>query len=389
MGLDCCNSCLVQEEIYEIPYNNNKKNEILSYINENYEINKNDNLSNKDNTKLFLKENIIDKKKLYGFYNPQNDCFMNASLQIFTHIDELNKFIKSFCENNNMKNNPLIVELYNIIKNIEEGKDNKIINGKLVKEEIGKLDERFKTNDQQDASEFISFFIGKLLEETQGTKKNINSLEEELKELNELEKEGFSRLYKRFFLKKGKSYIVDLFYGILKVETRDIKDDNLISVSFNMFNILELPIYYLVKNKIDDSLSLENILISFFKDKKINEDGKTYAINSLMRLPKYLIIFFNRSVDEDYLDINITYNKNIDMKNYLSLRKNINIKNNIYSLVSVIEHTGNAKFGHYTALCKISEQNWYRFSDSSYTLNLNQYKSSDAIMLIYKNLSQN
>ena len=389
MGLDCCNSCLVQEEIYEIPYNNNKKKEILSYINENYEINKNDNLSNKDNTKLILKENTIDKKKLYGFYNPQNDCFMNASLQIFTHIDELNKFIKSFCENNNMKNNPLIVELYNIIKNIEEGKDNKIINGKLVKEEIGKLDERFKTNDQQDASEFISFFIGKLLEETQGTKKNINSLEEELKELNELEKEGFSRLYKRFFLKKGKSYIVDLFYGILKVETRDIKDDNLISVSFNMFNILELPIYYLVKNKIDDSLSLENILISFFKDKKINEDGKTYAINSLMRLPKYLIIFFNRSVDEDYLDINITYNKNIDMKNYLSLRKNINIKNNIYSLVSVIEHTGNAKFGHYTALCKISEQNWYRFSDSSYTLNLNQYKSSDAIMLIYKNLSQN
>ena len=389
MGLDCCNSCLVQEEIYEIPYNNNKKKEILSYINENYEINKNDNLSNKDNTKLILKENTIDKKKLYGFYNPQNDCFMNASLQIFTHIDELNKFIKSFCENNNMKNNPLIVELYNIIKNIEEGKDNKIINGKLVKEEIGKLDERFKTNDQQDASEFISFFIGKLLEETQGTKKNINSLEEELKELNELEKEGFSRLYKRFFLKKGKSYIVDLFYGILKVETRDIKDDNLISVSFNMFNILELPIYYLVKNKIDDSLSLENILISFFKDKKINEDGKTYAINSLMRLPKYLIIFFNRSVDEDYLDINITYNKNIDMKNYLSLRKNINIKNNIYSLVSVIEHTGNAKFGHYTALCKISEQNWYRFSDSSYTLNLNQYKSSDAIMLLYKNLSQN
>ena len=44
MGLDCCNSCLVQEEIYEIPYNNNKKKEILSYINENYEINKNDNL---------------------------------------------------------------------------------------------------------------------------------------------------------------------------------------------------------------------------------------------------------------------------------------------------------------------------------------------------------
>ena len=392
MGIICtkfCGSCLGEEAVKEISYEKKKKNEILSYIsNENFEINQKDNHNNEYNQNLTSKEDIIDKKKLYGFYNPQNDCFMNASLQIFTHIEELTNFVKNFCINHDIKNSPLIREYNNIIKSIEEGKENEAINGSLVKEEIGKLDERFKTNEQQDASEFISLFIGKLLEETQGTA-DIKSLEEELKGLNELEKEGFSRLYKRFFLKKGKSYIVDLFYGILKVETRNIKDDKLISVSFSMFNILELPIYYLVKNSNANILSLENIFFSFFKDKKYNEDQKTYSINSIMKLPKYLLILFKRSVDEDYLDINIIYNKIIEMKNYLFLRKNMNIANSIYSLENIIEHSGNAKFGHYTAICKISEQKWYRFSDSYYTLNINQYKSNDAMILIYKNSSIN
>ena len=321
----------------------------------------------------------------YEYSYSQNLCYMNSSIQCLSHLVEFYNWVLS----KNLSSNEILMKATkDLFLEMDNDKYPEKSSVKKIKEEIGKLDERFKTNEQQDASEFISFFIGKLLEETQGTA-DIKSLEEELKGLNELEKEGFSRLYKRFFLKKGKSYIVDLFYGILKVETRNIKDDELISVSFSMFNILELPIYYLVKNSNANTLSLENIFFSFFKDKKYNEDQKTYSINSIMKLPKYLLILFKRSVDEDYLDINIIYNKIIEMKNYLSLRKNMNIANSIYSLENIIEHSGNAKFGHYTAICKISEQNWYRFSDSSYTLNINQYKSNDAMILIYKNSSIN
>ena len=307
------------------------------------------------------KEDIIDKKKLYGFYNPQNDCFMNASLQIFTHIEELTNFVKNFCINHDIKNSPLIREYNNIIKSIEEGKENEAINGNLVKEEIGKLDERFKTNEQQDASEFISLFIGKLLEETQGTA-DIKSLEEELKGLNELEKEGFSRLYKRFFLKKGKSYIVDLFYGILKVETRNIKDNELISVSFSMFNILELPIYYLDKSY--KSIYLETILKNTFGNRKDNEDGKTYAVTTIYRLPRHVIILFNRTVNNIHLDLMILYKKSLDLNEYCTSKSEKSKNKNIFNLCGIIEYqTFNGKSGHYTATCLWDSQ-WYLFDDS-------------------------
>ena len=371
-----CHSCQDAIEEDKNSYQYEKKNELLSII------------SNEQINIIPKKKNEFNEKKLYGFNNPQNDCFMNASLQLLTHIDELTYFIKKCCENENEKDNQLKNKYYNIIKEIEEGNGNKIINGKAIKEEIGKLDERFQTNQQQDASEFISFFIGRLLEETQGTK-DINSLEEALKELDELEKEGFNRLWKRFFLRKGKSYIVDLFYGILKVETRNKKDDRLESIRFNMFNILELPIYYLLKESKSNVLSMDKILHSFFKDKKDNDDGQTYEMTSIMKLPKYLLIFFNRSVDEDYLDNKIIYNEHISMKTYLSLSKHMNNTTSSYSLESIIEYTGNSKSGHYTAICKISNENWYRFSDSFYDINRAQFNSNDAMILLYKMNSLN
>ena len=112
-------------------------------------------------------------------------------------------------------------------------------------------------------------------------------------------------------------------------------------------------------------------------------------MTSIMKLPKYLLIFFNRSVDEDYLDNKIIYNEHISMKTYLSLSKHMNNTTSSYSLESIIEYTGNSKSGHYTAICKISNENWYRFSDSFYDINRAQFNSNDAMILLYKMNSLN
>ena len=319
------------------------------------------NNNNLGNTKA--KKNNSCYSGYYSYNNQysysQNLCYMNSSVQCLSHLVEFRNWILSMNLDVNKTLLKATKKLFSQMNNEKEPEESSVLE---IKAEIGKLDNRFNTNEQQDASEFISFFIGKLLEETQGTKKNINSLEEELKELNELEKEGFSRLYKRFFLKKGKSYIVDLFYGILKVETRDIKDDNLISVSFNMFNILELPIYYLDKEY--KSVYLENILKNTFREKKYNEDGKTYAITIIHRLPKNLIILFNRTVNNIHLDLTILYEKNLDMNVYCPSKKEDIKDKNIFNLCGIIEYkTYNGKSGHYTATC-LNDSQWYLFNDS-------------------------
>ena len=72
---------------------------------------------------------------------------------------------------------------------------------------------------------------------------------------------------------------------------------------------------------------------------------------------------------------------------YLDKKKDID-----YELGCVIEHSGGAHYGHYTALCPIKENSneynyqitWYKISDSYWYKNNNDYKGNDAIMLLYK-----
>ena len=294
----------------------------------------------------------------YEYSYSQNLCYMNSSIQCLSHLVEFYNWVLS----RNLSSNEILMKATkDLFLEMDNDKYPEKSSVKKIKEEIGKLDERFKTNEQQDASEFISLFIGKLLEETQGTA-DIKSLEEELKGLNELEKEGFSRLYKRFFLKKGKSYIVDLFYGILKIETRNIKDNELISVSFSMFNILELPIYYLDKSY--KSIYLETILKNTFGNRKDNEDGKTYAVTTIYRLPRHVIILFNRTVNNIHLDLMILYKKSLDLNEYCTSKSEKSKNKNIFNLCGIIEYqTFNGKSGHYTATCLWDSQ-WYLFDDS-------------------------
>ena len=294
----------------------------------------------------------------YEYSSSQNLCYMNSSIQCLSHLVEFYNWVLSMNLSSDML---LMIATKDLFLEMNNDKYPEKSSVKNIKEEIAKLDDRFKSNEQQDASEFISFFIGKLLEETQGTA-DIKSLEDESKELNELEKEGFSRLYKRFFLKKGKSYIVDLFFGILKVETRNIKDDELISVNFSMFNILELPIYYLDKDY--KRIKLETILENTFGKKKNNEDGKTYAITTIYRLPRHVIILFNRTVNNIHLDLMILYKKSLDLNEYCTSKSEKSKNKNIFNLCGIIEYqTFNGKSGHYTATCLWNSQ-WYLFNDS-------------------------
>ena len=129
-----------------------------------------------------------------------------------------------------------------------------------------------------------------------------------------------------------------------------------------MFNILELPIYYLDKSF--KNIYLETILKNTFGNRKDNEDGKTYAVTTIYRLPRHVIILFNRTVNNIHLDLRILYKKSLDLNEYCTSKSEKSKNKNIFNLCGIIEYqTFNGKSGHYTATCLWDSQ-WYLFNDS-------------------------
>ena len=90
-----------------------------------------------------------------------NDCFMNASLQLLTHEESLIEEIININESKINKNTPgkgkLILEFKKLIKKIN--KNEKLINLRDVKTIMGLIDEKYKTEEQQDSNEFINTFL--------------------------------------------------------------------------------------------------------------------------------------------------------------------------------------------------------------------------------------
>ena len=194
-----------------------------------------------------------------------------------------------------------------------------------------------------------------------------------------------------FIKKKGGSFIVPLFYGLLKEEKICPKCNTKISVNFNTFNILEIPI-----NEFKDKrrVNLKDIIDSFYGKaiefienescSKCGEIEKVKIITTICALPKYLIIHFRRTVNNRYIDLDIDYEDKIDFSQNIPKFSTDSKLKNQYSLKGVIEHSGNNKYGHYMAICfNNNTQSWNTFSDTNIICNTN-YKSKIAIILLYE-----
>ena len=405
---------VIELSIEEVKNKNNNKN--YDYINGNLnnendvkiknEINYKEESFQKNSQYKFIKgknNTILDQKefekkknekylkklnKIYGFKNRGNNCYLNSSLQLLSRIDDLKeKILNCEIDNDNITNGKLTKEFKNILNQIEDTKDdNLIISPEKLKKIMGNIDERYLKNSQEDANEFISLFLNALITETA----NKNKVIDKMKVYDEKDKGSFDKFYKKFYIKKGYSFILELFYGIIRTEKycRSCNTSNF--VKFSSFNMLDLPIYNLVKSNRNKQLDLREILNKYISEYK-NDDytcincnkNNIYTNTALYTLPKYLIIFFARIVDDEYLENYIEYPEEFNFNEYIDNK--IKIKNNYnYKLECVIEHSGGIQYGHYTALCPITLNCWYRFSDENGYKHKYGYKSNNAIILLYK-----
>ena len=331
------------------------------------------------------------KKYIYGFQNNKNNCYLNSSLQLLTRVKGLREGIFDFDKKGNINKNcvtegNLFEEFKNILEDIE--KNEKIIIPDDLKKEMGRIDERYNHNRQEDANEFISNFLDALREET--SEKSIKKNHINLNNFsNELEMEAYKKFYNKFYEKKGYSFLLDLFYGNYITKKFCKKCKKLLSVKFNAFNMIELPIYELAKaNRY--SLNLDDILKSFFSESKIYDskcdkchEEEVYSQTSIYKLPENLIIFFGRTANEQYINNKISYDKILDLNKFLD--PNSNSKFNTYSLSGIIYYTSFGKkgfSGHYTASCKCQDV-WYHFDDTIVS-NSNYDPDSNEIILFYE-----
>ena len=297
------------------------------------------------------KEDLIINQKLYGFKNEGNNCYLNSSLQLLTRINELKKEVINFNENytENDTQGRLIIEFRNMLNLIEgSSKDNLILNPSKLKRIMGNIDNKYNHNGQEDSNEFIANFISGLLSETGNKEKDVKKINI----INESDKKPYENLYKKFYKRKGDSFILNLFYGISKVRKFCEKCYNNV-IKFNVYNMLEFPLYNLAKKYPKKELTLQELYNNYTEERQCEdmcpkcESNEVYSKTSIFTLPKYLLISFGRACDHEYFYNNILYSKNFEIKCELE-----NNKRN-YMLDCVIEHSGGYNFGHYTTLIPV------------------------------------
>ena len=95
-------------------------------------------------------------------YKSINNCFLNSSLECLIHCNYLRDKLHSI-QDRKLNDKPLAKEFKKLITIIYEGKN--IYDYYNIKEILSEIEEKYKRNQQNDANEFITIFLNKLLKE--------------------------------------------------------------------------------------------------------------------------------------------------------------------------------------------------------------------------------
>jgi ubiquitin C-terminal hydrolase len=303
------------------------------------------------------KKNIKKIKNLNK--NLYNTCYINSSIQcLFRLEDFINNLLNCSEGKLSMATKNLIIDMR--IKNNSKYHPLSVSD---IKKGMIEYNENYNYNNPEDVNEFISDYLNILLKETRIKNSNI------MNEIN-TEDENYSRFLKKSY-NKGHSFISDLFYGVLRTKNYCKNCDKIFIVNYQSFNILDMPIYYLaIKNK-RKSLNIEDIITAYISEKEFSNAEcqcgcKIYTKTDIYKLPKYLIMYFERKVDNYYIENDIDIKKSIDLKNFVYEEES---DGSCYNLKGIIYYSlFDNNIGHYTASCLIDNK-WFYFDDDNYENN--------------------
>ena len=308
-------------------------------------------------------DNECDHESNYGKIGIINHglscCYMNTVIQIL-------KNIKGFLINilNYEKEDIITNSLRKLLNNLYYSKS-KYISIVEFKKDFGLVYPKFADDKQNDSTVFLIYLLQHLNKVFKQPKKDISSiykfkaLKLSLSEENELKK--FLNKYEA----NNNSYINDLFYGYQMNKITCTPCEHC-QISFQSFNILDLPLVYeneKVKS-LEESLNCYLITkdkhdIKGFECQKCGHKNLSY-LTCIIKLPPILIIYLKR------IGENTIYYHEIEIPQILKTKsiEKLHSINKQYELIGFIKHFGNEKYGHNVAFAKnIFDNKWYSFND--------------------------
>ena len=165
------------------------------------------------------------------------------------------------------------------------------------------------------------------------------------------------------------------------------KDCKKLIIKFNAYNIIELPIYEFAKKNKNKDLDFVEILKKFKEEKKDGEciychSNNIYESTNFYKLSKYLIFYFGRTIDNEYINNNIIYPEKYNFEQLFE-KKNFKYKNTGVIYYSKLD----IKSGHYTASC-LCDDDWYFFNDIYIRKSDNENIYGNEIILIYEKIEE-
>ncbi|XP_033927231.1 ubiquitin carboxyl-terminal hydrolase 21 isoform X2 [Melopsittacus undulatus] len=252
---------------------------------------------------------------------------------------------------------------------------------------------------QQDAQEFLKFFMDRLHVEINRKGRRTPSILSDTRRPPTLEDpEGLSDderanvMWKRY-LEREDSKIVDLFVGQLK-SCLKCQACGYRSTTFEVFCDLSLPIPK--KSFAGGRVSLHDCFSLFTKEEELDSENapvcdkcrqRTRSTKKLtiQRFPRILVLHLNRFSTTRYSIKKCSVFVDFPLQQ-LNLREFASEKAGtpIYTLYALCNHSGSVHYGHYTALCR-DPAGWRVYNDSRVSpISENQVPSSEGYVLFYE-----
>lgn len=328
-------------------------------------------------------------KGLSGMANLGNTCFINSCMQIISHTYEFNDLLDSEPPIHNSPDGIILKEWNDLRKMLWS--ENCIVSPQgwlravhSVAQKKGK--DIFTGYAQNDLPEFLLFMLDCFHNALKrNVKMKING--DIMNSNDEIAKDCYTMMIKMY--EKEYSEIIKLFLGIHISQIISF-DRKVLSNHPEPFFTLDLPVF----NKKGNTLTIHDCLNYYSHPEKLegenawfneetNEKQDVYRRITFWKAPEILVIAFKRFTNTGRkLQMLIDFPlENFDFSPYLY---NSN-EEPIYDLFGICNHSGGTMGGHYTAIVKNANNNWYLFNDTNVIqINPDKIVTPHAYCLFYR-----